>query len=80
MTTQTVRTWFRDGTELQGSPGVFSNCGFETVEQMRSELRQRWRLSFDAVDIPDGIRLTPKPHHAPNCLEGKQEITLDVSK
>lgn len=55
-----------EGQERHGSPVVFKKCGWNSVEEMRKSLKERWGVR--TTDIPNGVRIEDGGHY--------QEITL----
>lgn len=78
--TLVIRTWLTtrsDSVERRGSPCRYKNCGYSTVDELRTELKRRWKENYYVVDIPNGVEITPKPHHLPYVYHGKQQVTLE---
>lgn len=65
-------TWLSGGKPTTSQQGA---NGYQSVADLRKQLRQRFGGHHEIIDIPDGIKLTPKPGFAQ--AYAFQEVTLE---
>ena len=61
---------------LSGECDYPNGGGYASVEELRAEMRRRWKGQYDVKDVPNGCELTPVPNRKGHGGPSRQVLTL----